>query len=115
MKFSQMFIPTTKETPNDATLPSHQFLIRGGFITQSGAGLYDFLPLGKRVLEKIKTVVKEEMDNTGANEMQCSFVTPKSFWDESGRSTTMGNELLRFKDRKKMLIMYYLLQMKNLL
>ncbi len=52
MKFSQMFIPTTKETPNDATLPSHQFLIRGGFITQSGAGLYDFLPLGKRVLEK---------------------------------------------------------------
>lgn len=100
MKFSQMFMPTTKETPNDATLPSHQFLIRGGFITQSGAGLYDFLPLGKRVLEKIRNVVKEEMDNTGANEMQCSFVTPLSFWDESGRSSTMGNELLRFKDRK---------------
>ncbi len=100
MKFSQMFMPTTKETPSDATLPSHQFLIRGGFITQSGAGLYDFLPLGKKVLEKIKTVVKEEMDNTGANEMQCSFVTPLSFWDESGRSSTMGNELLRFKDRK---------------
>ena len=100
MKFSQMFMPTTKETPSDATLPSHQFLIRGGFITQSGAGLYDFLPLGKKVLEKIKTIVKEEMDNTGANEMQCSFVTPLSFWDDSGRSTTMGSELLRFKDRK---------------
>ena len=100
MKFSQLFIPTTKETPSDATLPSHQFLIRGGFISQSGAGLYDFMPLGKMVLEKIRTIVKEEMDNTGANEMQCSFVTPLSFWNESGRSTTMGSELLRFKDRK---------------
>ena len=100
MKFSQMFMPTTKETPSDATLPSHQFLIRGGFISQSGAGLYDFMPLGKIVLDKIRAIVKEEMDNTGANEMLCSFVTPKSFWDESGRSTTMGSELLRFKDRK---------------
>ncbi|MGB6329543.1 MAG: proline--tRNA ligase [Halarcobacter sp.] len=100
MKFSQMFMPTTKETPSDATLPSHQFLVRGGFISQSGAGLYDFMPLGKIVLDKIRTIVKEEMDKTGANEMLCSFVTPQSFWDESGRSTTMGNELLRFKDRK---------------
>ncbi|WP_072680007.1 proline--tRNA ligase [Arcobacter sp. LA11] len=100
MKFSQMFMPTTKETPSDATLPSHQYLIRGGFISQSGAGLYDFMPLGKIVLDKIRAVVKEEMDNTGANEMLCSFVTPQSFWDESGRSITMGNELLRFKDRK---------------
>ncbi len=100
MKFSQMFMPTTKETPSDATLPSHQYLVRGGFISQSGAGLYDFMPLGKIVLDKIRAVVKEEMDNTGANEMLCSFVTPQSFWDESGRSTTMGNELLRFKDRK---------------
>ena len=100
MKFSQMFMPTTKETPSDATLASHQFLVRGGFISQSGAGLYDFLPLGKIVLDKIRAIVKEEMDNTGANEMLCSFVTPQSFWDESGRSTTMGNELLRFKDRK---------------
>ncbi|PLY08843.1 MAG: proline--tRNA ligase [Arcobacter sp.] len=100
MKFSQMFMPTTKETPSDATLPSHQYLVRGGFISQSGSGLYDFLPLGKIVLDKIRVIVKEEMDNTGANEMLCSFVTPQSFWDESGRSTTMGNELLRFKDRK---------------
>ncbi len=100
MKFSQMFMPTTKETPSDATLPSHQFLVRGGFISQSGSGLYDFLPLGKIVLDKIRAIVKEEMDNTGANEMLCSFVTPQAFWDESGRSTTMGNELLRFKDRK---------------
>jgi len=95
-----MFMPTSKETPSDATLPSHQFLVRGGFISQSGAGLYDFMPLGKIVLDKIRAIVKEEMDNAGANEMQCSFVTPMSFWNESGRSSTMGNELLRFKDRK---------------
>ncbi len=100
MKFTNMFMPTTKETPSDATLPSHQFLVRGGFISQSGSGLYDFMPLGKIVLDKIRAIVKEEMDNAGANEMLCSFVTPKSFWDESGRSSTMGNELLRFKDRK---------------
>lgn len=100
MKFSKMFIPTTKEAPKDATLPSHQYLIRGGFIAQSGAGLYDFMPLGKIVLDKIRAIVKEEMDNAGANEMLCSFVTPMSFWEESGRNLTMGNELLRFKDRK---------------
>ncbi len=100
MKFSQMFIPTTKETPNDATLPSHQFLVRAGFINQTGAGIYDYMPLGKIVLDKIRAVVKEEMDKSGANEVQFGFVTPLSFWDESGRSSTMGNELLKFKDRK---------------
>ena len=100
MKFSKMFIPTTKETPNDATLPSHQFLLRAGFISQTGAGIYDYMPLGKIVLDKIRAVVKEEMDNSGANEVQFGFVTPLSFWEESGRANTMGNELLRFKDRK---------------
>jgi len=100
MKFSNMFIPTTKEAPKDATLPSHQYLVRGGFISQTGAGIYDFMPLGKIVLEKIRAVVKEEMDKSGANEVQFGFVTPLSYWDESGRSTTMGNELLKFKDRK---------------
>ncbi len=100
MKFSKLFIPTTKETPNDATLPSHQFLIRAGFISQTGAGIYDYMPLGKIVLDKIRAVVKEEMDNSGANEVQFGFVTPLSLWEESGRATTMGSELLRFKDRK---------------
>ena len=100
MKFSNLFIPTTKETPNDATLPSHQYLVRGGFVAQTGAGIYDFMPLGKMVLDKIRAIVKEEMDKAEANEVQFGFVTPLSLWDESGRSTTMGNELLRFKDRK---------------
>ena len=100
MKFSKLFIPTTKEMPSDASLPSHQFLVRGGFIAQTGAGIYDFMPLGKIVLDKIRAVVKKEMDNAGANEVQFGFVTPLTLWQESGRATTMGAEMLRFKDRK---------------
>jgi prolyl-tRNA synthetase len=99
MRRSKAFIPTTKEVPSDATLPSHQFLIRGGFINQQGAGLYNFMPLGKIVLEKIRTIVKEELDNAGCNEVQLSFVTPMSLWERSGRSETMGKEMLRIQDR----------------
>ncbi|RXJ96875.1 proline--tRNA ligase [Arcobacter sp. AHV-9/2010] len=100
MKFSKLFIPTTKETPSDATLPSHQYLIKGGFISQNGSGIYDFMPLGKIVLEKIKKIVKDEMDEAGALEVQFGFVTPLTLWEESGRDLTMGSEMLRFKDRK---------------
>jgi prolyl-tRNA synthetase len=100
MKFSNCFIPTTKETPNDATLPSHQFLIRAGFINQEGAGLYNFMPLGKIVLDKIRAIVKEELDNAGCMEVQLGFVTPLELWKESGRASKMGLEMLRIKDRK---------------
>jgi prolyl-tRNA synthetase len=100
MKFSQSFIPTTKETPNDATLPSHRYLIRGGFINQQGAGLYNYMPLGKKVLDKIRAVVKEELDNAGCHEVQLGFVTPLELWEQSGRASKMGLEMLRIKDRK---------------
>ena len=100
MKFSNLFAPTTKEAPKDATLPSHQFLVRAGFVSQYGSGLYNFLPLGKIVFDKIKKVVKEEMDNAGANEIQMGVVTPADLWRESGRYSVFGKELLRFKDRK---------------
>ena len=99
MRRSRAFIPTTKEAPSDATLPSHQFLVRGGFINQQGAGLYNFMPLGKIVLEKIRTIVKQELDKAGCNEVQLSFVTPISLWDRSGRADTMGKEMLRIQDR----------------
>ena len=99
MRRSRAFMPTTKEVPSDATLPSHQFLIRGGFINQQGSGLYNFLPLGKIVLEKIRKIVKEELDNAGCNEVQLSFVTPLSLWERSGRAETMGKEMLRISDR----------------
>ncbi|MBN2826070.1 MAG: proline--tRNA ligase [Campylobacterales bacterium] len=101
MKFSQSFIPTTKETLADATLPSHQFLIRAGFINQEGSGLYNFMPLGKRVLDKIRAVVKEELDRAGCLEVQLGFVTPLELWEESGRASKMGLEMLRIKDRKQ--------------
>jgi len=100
MKFSNLFIPTTKETPSDATLPSHQFLVRAGFINQQGSGLYNYLPLGKIVLEKIRKIVKEELDNAGCNEVQLGFVTPMELWEKSGRADKMGLEMLRIKDRK---------------
>lgn len=99
MRRSRAFIPTTKEAPSDASLPSHQFLVRGGFINQQGAGLYNYMPLGKIVLEKIRAIVKEELDNAGCNEVQLSFVTPISLWDRSGRAETMGKEMLRISDR----------------
>jgi len=100
MKFSNLFIPTTKETPSDATLPSHQFLVRAGFINQQGSGLYNYLPLGKIVLEKIRKIVKDELDAAGCNEVQLGFVTPMELWEKSGRAEKMGLELLRIKDRK---------------
>lgn len=101
MKFSKLFAPTLKEAPKDATLPSHIFLLRAGFIEQLGSGLYNFMPLGKMVLDKITSIVKEEMDNAGAMQVGFSFVTPADFWRESGRFNVFGKELLRFKDRKE--------------
>lgn len=99
MRRTRAFIPTIKEAPSDATLPSHKFLVRGGFINQQGAGLYNFMPLGKIVLEKIRRVVKEELDKAGCQEVQLSFVTPIDLWDRSGRAETMGKEMLRIQDR----------------
>ena len=101
MKFSKLYAPTTKEAPKDATLPSHQFLVRGGFISQVGSGLYNFLPMGKIVFDKIKNIVKEEMDETGAQEIQMDVVTPAELWKQSGRYDIFGKELCRFKDRKE--------------
>lgn len=101
MRYSNLLIPTTKETPNDATLASHIFLIRGGFIQSvGGSGLYNFLPLGKKVLDKVQRVVKEELDAAGCQEVSLSFVTPAQLWQESGRFEKYGKELLRFQDRK---------------
>jgi len=100
VRFSKIFLPTTKEAPKDAVLPSHIYLVRAGFISQIGSGIYSFLPLGKIVLDKIRAIVKEELDSAGCQEVQLGFVTPLSLWDESGRSAKFGKELLRFKDRK---------------
>jgi len=101
VRLSRLLLPTTKETPNDATLASHIYLIRAGLIQSvGGSGLYNFLPLGKKILDKVRAVVKEELDNAGCQEVSLSFVTPAALWAESGRLEKYGKELLRFKDRK---------------
>ncbi len=100
MRFSRSFIPTAKEAPKDALLQSHIYLTRGGFMTQVSAGIYDFLPLGKRVLDKVRDIVKEELDKAGCQEVSLGFVTPSDLWKESGRFFKYGKELLRFADRK---------------
>ena len=101
MKFSQLFVSTLKEAPKDAVLKSHQYLVRGGFIQQIGSGIYNFLPLGKKLLDKVHAIVKEEMDATGAQEVLMGFITPAELWRESGRYEKYGKELLRFTDRKE--------------
>lgn len=100
MKFSQTFIPTTREAPKDAILPSHVFLLKGGFINQVSAGIYNFLPIGKIVLDKIRNVIKQELDEARCYEVQLGFVTPSDLWRKSARFEKYGKELLRFKDRK---------------
>lgn len=100
MRFSRAYIPTTKESPKDAQLPSHIYLSRAGFVAQVASGLYNFLPLGKRVLRKIENIINEEMAICGALEVDLSFVTPAELWQESGRIEKFGKELLRFRDRK---------------
>lgn len=101
MRFSKFYAPTTKEAPKDASLPSHKFLIRGGFVEQIGSGLYNYLPLGKIMHEKISRIAREEMDGAGALEVSFSVVTSGELWKQSGRYNVFGKELLRFKDRKE--------------
>lgn len=101
MLFSQLFLTTLKDAPKDAILKSHKYLVRGGFIQQMGSGIYNFLPLGKKLLDKVRHIVKEEMDSVGAQEVLMGFVTPAELWRESGRYEKYGDELLRFTDRKE--------------
>jgi prolyl-tRNA synthetase len=100
MRWSRFFAYTLKEAPKDAVVASHKYLVRGGYIKQVAAGIYNFLPLGKIVLDNIKKIIKEEMDKAGAQEVMLSFVTPYELWEETGRAKKYGDELLRIKDRK---------------
>lgn len=96
-----MLIPTLKETPADADTSSHKWLLRAGYIRQNFSGVYSYLPLGKRVLNKIETIVREEMDKIGANEMLMPALQSADLWKETGRWDKMGDELIRLKDRHK--------------
>ncbi len=99
MRYSKLFSPTLRDTPADAEVVSHQLLLRAGFIRRVTSGIYDYLPLGLRVLRKIEAIVREEMDRAGAQELLMPMVQPAEFWQKSGRWEKYGPELLRFKDR----------------
>ncbi len=101
MRRSKAFIPTSKEAPSDAVLASHIYLSRAGFISQVASGLYNYMPLAKIVIKKIENIINIEMQNIDAQEVELSFVTPASLWQESGRIEKFGKELLRFRDRKE--------------
>ncbi len=99
MKQSMMFIPTLREVPADADVKSHQLLLRAGFIRQNSAGVYSFLPLGKRVLQKVEQIVREEMEQAGAVELFMPTLQLAELWQESGRWYSYGPEMMRMKDR----------------
>ena len=101
MRFSRMLIPTLKETPSEAEVVSHIYLIRGGYIRKVAAGIYSLGPLGMRVVHRIERIVREELDRTGAQEVLLPMVHPAELWQESGRWAKYGPELLRFRDRKQ--------------
>lgn len=99
MKQSRMFIPTLKETPADAEARSHQLMLRAGYIRQTSAGIYSYLPLAVRVLQKIETIIRQEMDQIGAVEVSLPEVIPADLWHETGRYLTYGDNLFKLKDR----------------
>jgi prolyl-tRNA synthetase len=99
MRWSKTFIPTLKEDPAEAEVVSHKLLVRAGFIRQISRGIYDYLPLGLKVIRKIETIVREEMDRAGAQELLLPIASPSELWQESGRWELYGKELIRFKDR----------------
>jgi len=98
-RWSKLFIPTLREAPADAEVASHKFLLRAGYIRQLGAGIYNYLPLGQRSLNKIIGIVREEMDKIG-QEFYLPAIHPRELWEQSGRWTGMGDNMFRLKDRK---------------
>ena len=100
MRFSILFAPTLRDVPSDVEMRSHALLLRAGFIRQLVAGVYDFLPLGWRVLNKISDIIRDEMDKSGAQELLLPALHPRGLWAESGREATMHDVLLGLEDRR---------------
>lgn len=99
MKASQFFISTLKEAPSDAEIVSHKLMTRAGMIKKLGAGIYNYMPVGLRVIRKVENIVREEMNRAGAVELSMPVIQPAELWQETGRWDKMGPELLRLKDR----------------
>ncbi len=100
MRLTKTFVPTLREAPQDAEIISHKLLLKAGMIRKVASGIYSFLPLGLRSLEKVKKIIREEMDKTGALEVLFPAILPKEIWEETGRWNIYGNEMFKLKDRK---------------
>ena len=100
MRLTRLHAPTLKDVPRDADVVSQRLLLRGGYLRKLAAGIYDYLPLARRVLRKVETIIREEMDAADAQEVLLPFVQPAELWKESGRWEKYGPELARLKDRK---------------
>lgn len=100
MRMSKLFSPTLREVPADAEVISHQLMLRAGMIRKVAAGIYNYLPLGYRVIRKVENIIRDELNNAGAQEILMPAVIPAELWQRSGRWEFYGKELLRFKDRK---------------
>ena len=99
MRISKFPLSTVKETPADAEVISHKLMLRAGLIRRLASGMYTWLPLGVKILRKVETIIREEMNRSGALEVLMPAVQPAELWQESGRWNQYGPELLRFKDR----------------
>jgi prolyl-tRNA synthetase len=106
MRLSRYFLPNLRETPKEAEIASHRLMLRAGMIRQEAAGIYTFLPLGHRVLEKVCRIVREEQDRAGAIELLMPTIQPADLWRESGRYEAYGKEMLRIKDRHERDMLY---------
>ncbi len=100
-KLSTYFLPTLKEVPKEAEIPSHRLMIRAGMIRKLASGIYEFLPLGWRVVKKVEKIIRQEMDRINGQEMVMSALQPMSLWEETNRWNIYGPELMRLKDRKE--------------
>lgn len=99
MKQSKLFIPTLRDVPNEAEVLSHKMLLRAGYIRQISSGVYSYLPLANRVIEKLKTIMREEFEKIDAVEMLMPSLLPRELWEESGRYETYGDDLMKLQDR----------------
>jgi len=99
MRYSRLFIPTLKDAPADAEAVSHKLMVRGGFVRQLAAGLYIYLPLGQRVMDKIDRIIREEMNAIGGQEVTMPVLHPAEVWQQTGRWDSIGDEMFRLKDR----------------
>lgn len=99
MRMSKMYMPTLREVPSEAEIPSHQLLLRAGMIRKLVSGVYSYLPMGYRAIRKVEQVVREEMDKSGSQELLMSAVQPRELWEASGRWANFGPEMWRLKDR----------------